>query len=123
MARAIYPVSSNIEMKKNNIKMLGKKTSTPPTPAMMPSTMRSRKIPSFIHEPTNSPSHDTADSIHSCGYAPMVNVAWNMSQTKKIKIGKPNHLLVRKSSALYAWFLIFFAPFLYVSFNAPLMKA
>ena len=50
-ALAMYPLASSIEMKKKSIRMLGRKTSTPPTPVMMPSTSKSFSQPSFIAEP------------------------------------------------------------------------
>ena len=42
-ARAIYPVSSISDMKKNNINILGKNTITPPTPLITPSMISSLK--------------------------------------------------------------------------------
>ena len=47
-ARAIYPESSNIEIKKYNMRIFGRKTITPPTPPIIPSISKSFKGPSAI---------------------------------------------------------------------------
>ena len=47
-ARAMYPLSSMMEMKKYRIMMFGRNTSTLPTPAITPSTTRSFSHPSFM---------------------------------------------------------------------------
>ena len=38
--RAMYPVSSRMERKKKSVTIMGRNTTTPPTPAKMPSMMR-----------------------------------------------------------------------------------
>ena len=87
-----------MEIKKYRIMMLGRNTSTLPTPAMMPSTTRSLSQPSAISEPTFSPSQATAQSIQSIGYWPMVKVAQKMNQRSRIKMGKAAHWLVTMAS-------------------------
>ena len=87
-----------MEMKKYRIMMLGRNTSTLPTPAMTPSTTRSFTQPSCMSEPTFSPSHATPASIQSMGYWPMVKVAQKMNQSSTTKIGKAAHWLVTMAS-------------------------
>ena len=43
-ARAIYPESSNIEIKKYNMRIFGRKTITPPTPPIIPSISKSQLV-------------------------------------------------------------------------------
>ena len=66
-ARAIYPVSSKIDMKKYNIKILGKNTITPPTPEIIPSTIKSLIGPSLMFSPMKAPNKLTPASIQSIG--------------------------------------------------------
>jgi ferrous iron transport protein B len=50
-ARAIYPESSNIEIKKYNMRIFGRKTITPPTPPIIPSIKlleNDKEIENFI---------------------------------------------------------------------------
>ena len=54
--RAMYPVSSSIERKKNSVTIIGKKLSTLPTPANMPSIIRLRTT-SFMPYVTSALSH------------------------------------------------------------------
>ena len=76
----------------------GRKTITPPTPAMIPSTMRSRSGPSLITPPTHSPRAFTPASIRSIGYCPRVKVKKNISPISSRKSGKPHRRLVTMSS-------------------------
>ena len=52
--RAIYPESSIKDIKRYNIRILGKKTITPPTPPITPSTTRSFREPSGMYVETAS---------------------------------------------------------------------
>ncbi len=99
-ARAIYPESSIKEIKKNNIKIFGKKTITPPTPAIIPSTSKSRRGPSFRLLLIRLPSVETPDSIQFIGYCPIAKVAWNINHIKKINMGNPHILWVNRSSSV-----------------------
>ena len=121
-ARAMYPVSSKREIKKNKIRMFGRKTRTPPTPAIIPSTIMSEIIPAGSMSLTNSPNKAIPFSIHSCGNAPKVNVVSNIIHKNKNRIGNPNHLFVRSTSIAYES-SAFLSLFLWnVSFRAPRMK-
>ena len=85
-------------MKKNKIRMLGRKTITPPTPLMMPSTIRLRSDPSAIKFVTVSLSQLTPLSIHPAGMAPSVKVAWNITHINSRKTGSPQILSVMMRS-------------------------
>ena len=54
--------------------IFGRKTITLPTPPIMPSTIRSCKMPLGRTQFINSDSASIAFSIHSCGYLPNENV-------------------------------------------------
>ena len=88
-ARAMYPVSSNTEMKKKRIRICGRKTMTLPTPFMMPSVSKSRNEPSAIIPLIQSPRAATPASIQSIGYCPTVKVVQKVSHIRKRKIGIP----------------------------------
>ena len=55
------------EMNMYRIKIFGRKTITPPTPPMMPSTKRSFNAPSAMCSRMSPPIHSTNASIHSIG--------------------------------------------------------
>ncbi len=80
--------------------MLGRNTSTLPTPAMTPSTRRSLNQPSAMQAPTLSPNQLTAASIQSMGYWPTVKVAQKINHNNKRKMGKASHWLVTRASIL-----------------------
>ena len=105
--------------------MLGRKTSTLPTPPMIPSTTRSFSQPSFIVEATNAPTCSTSHSIHCIGYSPKRKVDWNTTYRRKKKIGNASHLLVITASSLSVNVFLRFFPLYgsYVSANAPCTKA
>ena len=86
------------EIKAYNIKIFGKKTITPPTPPMIPSTKRSFSGPSLIVLRMKSPMTPTNHSIHPIGYSPTRKVTSNMIHMKRIKMGKPNILCVTNVS-------------------------
>ncbi|OPZ97524.1 MAG: hypothetical protein BWY70_01477 [Bacteroidetes bacterium ADurb.Bin408] len=88
-ARAIYPVSSISEIKKNSSKILGRKTTTPPTPLMMPLISRSVSAPGGRRCESVDASHSKPDSIHIMGYSPKVKVSVNVSHINKKKTGYP----------------------------------
>ena len=62
-------------MKKNKIKICGKNTSTPPTPATTPSTSRLRSGPSAMAPVIQSPTAAMASLIRSMGSVAQVNTA------------------------------------------------
>jgi len=69
-ARAIYPVSSINEIKKNRIKILGKNTITPPIPLITPSISKSLNTPAVIILSRVFMSSPTPFSIQFMGYCP-----------------------------------------------------
>ena len=65
-------------MKKNRIRICGRKTSTPPAPATMPSTSRLRNTPSGRWTRSHAPTAPTPASMASMGTAAQLNTAWNI---------------------------------------------
>ena len=119
-ARAMYPESSMNEMKKYNIMMFGRKLSLPPTPPMIPSTMRSFNGPAGMNSRTRIDNHDTPASIQSIGYEPNSNVTQKMNHIISRNIGNPNSLWVTIVSMMS---VVFVRLFLFressLSFKAP----
>ena len=74
-ARAMYPVSSRNAIARNRSRMLGRKTTTPPTPAITPSTISERRYPSGRRLPTTDPSQANPASIQCLGGSPALNVS------------------------------------------------
>ena len=66
-ALAMYPESSMNDMHRKSIRILGRNTITPPTPPMMPSTIRSLRAPSGIVLPMSEPKASTPASIQPIG--------------------------------------------------------
>ncbi len=102
--------------------MLGRKTITPPTPPITPSSSRSLNGPSGICVPRNSESQLTPSSIQPMGYAPIWNVAQNISHITSRNSGKPKSLLVTNESMILVVLRSSFSYCTNVSFNAPCMK-
>ena len=88
-ARAIYPESSISEIQKYRIRILGRKTITPPTPPTIPSTSISFNGPSDMLLRIKSPICPTSHSIPIIGYSPRTNVPSNIKYMKRKKIGYP----------------------------------
>ena len=66
-------------MKKNRIRICGRKVITAPTPAIAPSTTSERKRPAgraFVATPD---SQATPSAIHDTGTWLQANTAWNMT--------------------------------------------
>ena len=63
------------------MRICGRNTSTPPTPAMTPSTSRLRSGPSAMGAATCSPSQPIPASMASMGRAAQANTAWNMNSS------------------------------------------
>ena len=98
--RAIYPVSSSIERKKNSTTMIGTKDATVPTPAYIPSIMRERTQSSTFQEIRVSSliwvNQSMNSSSHSCIVPPKrSNVSQKMTAIIRKKEGKAVHLPVR----------------------------
>ena len=63
-SRAMYPVSSSNPMKKKRMRICGRKTKTPATPAMAPSMIRLRRSPSGMM-PVTQPASPPTSRPHS----------------------------------------------------------
>ena len=109
-------------MKKKRISIWGRKTITPPTPLMTPSTSRSRSDPSGMASETHSPSHSTPLSIHPIGISPNEKVIWNIAHISSRKIGKPHILWVMMRSIRAALRFLSAVPGVKVSLSAPAIK-
>ena len=90
-ARAIYPESSRRDMNRYRRRILGKKTSTLPTPPIIPLTIRSFSQPPVIVDATKAPNFSTIHSMHIIGYSPMTNVPLNTRYSNVMNIGKASH--------------------------------
>ena len=77
-------------MKKNRIKICGKNTSTPPTPATMPSTSRLRSTPSGRWACSHWPSASTVPVMASMGAAAQLNTAWNIKNRVQASSSVPH---------------------------------
>jgi hypothetical protein len=89
-ARAMYPVSSRKPMKRKRMAICGRKTTTEPTPAKMPSTIRLCRSPGGRADPTAAPSPPTSPSTRSISGDAQVKMDWKTSaiSTRKM-IGPP----------------------------------
>ena len=97
---AIYPVSSKMDRKKNNVTMVGRKLSTLPTPPQIPSITRERTT-GLISATTNSLSSNATTAstpmvIKSESSAPIkLNVIVNINAIIPIKHGIAVYLPVK----------------------------
>ena len=105
--------------------MLGRKTSTLPTPPITPSTIMSFSHPSFMADAVKEPNPSTIHSIQRIGYSPMTNVPSKTTYRRRKKIGNASHLFVTTASILSVMFLFFLraVPVEYVSARAPWTNA
>ena len=103
--RAMYPLSSSIDRKKNSTMMMGTKLSTEPTPPKMPSTT-SERTGSLTSQRTKAssttpPSQSMPAASKSCSHRPMTsNVSQKTSAMMAMKAGMAVHLPVRVRSIL-----------------------
>ena len=118
-ARAIYPESSINDIQKKSINIFGKKTITPPTPPITPSTTKSFNGPAGIMPSIAEDSQLTPNSIQCIGYAPTSKVAQKMANIISKNIGKPNSRLVTKASIIRVLRVTSFSFSVIVSANAP----
>ena len=95
---ARYPESSRIARSRNSRNIFGRKTTTDPTPPMIPSEISDRTQSGAAisarpaeAKPASSPN---PSSIRSMIGAPTVNTIWKIRYITARKIGNPNHLLV-----------------------------
>ena len=101
--RAMYPLSSSSDRKKNSVTMIGRKLSTLPTPWKMPSITRSW-IVWFTFAAVSAWSTSTVSasmpcSSRPCSHAPItLNVSQNTSPMMAMKAGMAVYLPVRKRS-------------------------
>ena len=103
-ARGKYPDSSNTKMKKNRIKICGKNTTTPPAPAMTPSTTKLFKSGCEICCPINSPNQPKNVSIPSINGAAQAKTAWKTTNIMTARLTSPKtgckKILSKKSERL-----------------------
>src|SRR5574342_153522 len=98
--RAIYPESSSSDIKKNKMKICGTNTSTPPTPATIPSRIRSLMkgaAPAAASAPAipDVTGPDKSESKTSDNGKPSQSkVSMNMTYINNKKIGIPRNLFV-----------------------------
>src|SRR5205085_2360547 len=85
-------------MKKKRRSICGRKTSTPPTPAMTPSASKSVKSPGGICARVNSASAPKARSIKSIGSVAHENIAWKTTAMTRTRTRGPNILCVTRRS-------------------------
>ena len=76
-------------MKKNRIRICGRKTITLPAPAMTPSTSRLRSGPSAMCAVVQSPRPAIAALIASIGTAAQENTAWNIRNRTTASSARP----------------------------------
>src|SRR5574344_1993638 len=110
------------EIKRYNMRILGRNTMTPPTPPTMPSTTKSLSTPLGNVVFSSSENQPTSESIHPIGYLPNEKVHSNMIPTKKRKIGKPRYLLVTNLSIVFVSFRSSVLLMTSVSVRAPVMN-
>ena len=76
-------------MKKNRIRICGRKTSTLPAPAITPSTSRLRSGPSPMCAVVQSPSEAMPALIRSIGTLAQENTAWNIRKSTTARSARP----------------------------------
>ena len=76
-------------MKRNRIRICGRKTSTLPAPAMTPSTSRLRSGPSAMCAVIHSPTPAIAALIASIGTSAHENTAWNIRNRTTASSARP----------------------------------
>ncbi len=81
-------------MKKKSSRICGRKTSTPPTPAMTPSTSRLASSPAGSAPRTASPSAPKPVSIKSIGSAAHEKIVWKTTSIRSRKTSGPKSLCV-----------------------------
>ncbi len=77
-------------MKKNRMRICGRKTRTLPAPAMTPSTTRLRNGPASMRSATRCPSPATPDLIASMGSVAHENTAWNTRSSTTARSTSPS---------------------------------
>ena len=77
-------------MKKKRMTICGRKTTTPPAPAMMPSTIRLCSKPSGSHSPTHSPKAPAPASIMSISTSAQAKTAWKTKNRIAARSSGPN---------------------------------
>ena len=101
---AIYPLSSNKARARKRMKILGRKVRIPPTPEMIPSTIRDWSKGLTLSAcrllEVSSEICSNAISKYPFNQSPMVNVRKNTSAIIPRKMGRANHLCVRSRSIL-----------------------
>ena len=88
-ARGKYPDSSNSKMKKNKIKICGRKMTTPPRPASTPLMSKLRNQLLGKTSPNKPPKYSMVVLIRSMGTVAQLKTAWNMKKSKAARIIGP----------------------------------
>jgi len=110
-------------MNKNMIIIIGKKVNTPPTPPIIPSTIKDESTESPNRPPIASPNKPKPSSIRSWKGAPIVKVSWNIIYMITKNIGIPKILLVKYLSILSDTVGFSTAGLLTASFISPSINA
>ena len=110
-------------MNKNIIIIIGKKVNTPPTPPIIPSTIKDESTESPNRPPIASPNKPKPSSIRSWKGAPIVKVSWNIIYIITKNIGIPKILLVKYLSILSDTVGFSTAGLLTASFISPSINA
>ena len=110
-------------MNKNIIIIIGKKVNTPPTPPIIPSTIKDESTESPNRPPIASPNKPKPSSIRSWKGAPIVKVSWNIIYMITKNIGIPKILLVKYLSILSDTVGFSTAGLLTASFISPSINA
>ena len=110
-------------MNKNMIIIIGKKVNTPPTPPIIPSTIKDESTESPNRPPIASPNKPKPSSIKSWKGAPIVKVSWNIIYMITKNIGIPKILLVKYLSILSDTVGFSTAGLLTASFISPSINA
>ena len=110
-------------MNKNIIIIIGKKVNTPPTPPIIPSTIKDESTESPNRPPIASPNKPKPSSIRSWKGAPIVKVSWNIIYIITKNIGIPKIMLVKYLSILSDTVGFSTAGLLTASFISPSINA
>ena len=97
-ARAMYPLSSSKPRKKVRIRICGRKTTTPPTPARIPSVSKDRRSDSGSTLDIASARAFCPASMRSMGHWAMEKMQKNMAAMATKKTGHPQRRWVRMES-------------------------
>ena len=98
-ARAMYPESSSMAMKKKRIRICGRNTITEPTPAQTPSRSSERNQPAGNTPARYRPEVAMAASVASMSGTAQVKIDWKTSATTAAKITGPQRRCSTRASS------------------------